>query len=66
MGRAIAWVFSATQYDIIVVAPLTKPAAPTPEMALPTMRVIELGATAEMTDPASKMTSMMQYVHLIL
>ncbi len=54
------------QYDMIVVVPLTKPAAPKPETALPIISVIELGATAATIEPSSKTASEMQYVHLML
>lgn len=37
-----------------------------PEIALAVISAIEFGATAEMTEPSSKMTSEMQYTHLML
>lgn len=66
IGEIFACVFKATQYEGIVVAPLTMPAAPMPEIALPNITAIEFGATAETTDPSSKMMREMQYIHLML
>lgn len=66
MGDILACFFNGTQYDMIVVVPLTKPAAPRPETALPMIRVIEFGATAEMMEPSSKTANEVQYVHLML
>ena len=65
-GDSFACIVRATQYDKIVVVPLTRPAAPMPETALPIIRVIEFGATAEIIEPSSKTTREMQYTHLIL
>lgn len=66
IGDSIACFFRDTQYDRIVVVPLTKPAAPRPEIARPMMSVIEFGATAATMEPISKTASEMQYTHLIL
>lgn len=66
MGETFACVFKATQYERIVVVPLTKPAAPTPEIALPVISATEFGETAETTEPSSKTSSEMQYTHLML
>lgn len=66
MGDNIACFFKDTQYDKIVVVPLTKPAAPRPDTARPIISAIEFGATAEMTEPISNMASEMQYSHLML
>jgi hypothetical protein len=66
IGDSIACFFKDTQYDRIVVVPLTKPAAPRPEIARPMISVIEFGATAETMEPISKTASEMQYTHLIL
>lgn len=65
-GESFACFFKGMQYDKIVVVPLTNPAAPIPETALPIIRAIEFGATAEMMEPASKTTSDVQYIHFIL
>ena len=43
------------EYAMRVYAPVPMPAAPTPAMARPTMRVSELGATPQMRLPTSKM-----------
>jgi hypothetical protein len=66
IGDIIAWVFKETQYDSIVVVPLTRPAAPSPETALPMMSATEFGATAEMIEPISKIASERQYTHFML
>jgi hypothetical protein len=57
IGDIIAWVFKETQYDRIVVVPLTRPSAPSPETALPMMSATEFGATAEMIESISKIAS---------
>ena len=44
-------------------APENRAAAPTPDIALPTINVVELGATAEMTDPTSKKNSAPMKTH---
>lgn len=66
IGDSIACFFKDTQYDRIVVVPLTKPAAPRPETARPIISATEFGATAAMMEPISKTASEMQYTHLIL
>lgn len=66
IGDSIACFFRDTQYDKIVVVPLTKPAAPRPETARPIMSATEFGATAAMIEPISKTISEMQYTHLTL
>lgn len=38
----------------MVMPPENKPAAPVPAMALPTIRTLELGATAQTTDPTGQ------------
>jgi hypothetical protein len=40
---------------MIRIAPLKMPAAPTPAMARPTIKVVELGATPQIKEPTSKM-----------
>ena len=50
----------------MVVVPLTRPAAPRPETDLPIISDIEFGATAEMTEPTSKIASERQYTHFML
>jgi len=40
---------------MVTSAPLKIPADPAPERARPTMKAIELGATAESKEPTSKM-----------
>lgn len=66
IGDSIACFFKVTQYDRIVVVPLTKPAAPRPETARPMISAIEFGATAATMEPISKTASEMQYTHLML
>ena len=45
-----------TVIPMMVKKPEKTPDAPTPATALPIMKVVELGATAQMTDPTSKMS----------
>jgi hypothetical protein len=45
---------SGTIWAIIVVAPEKMPADPIPAMALPTMKLVELGAAPHRADPTSK------------
>lgn len=66
IADSIACFFKETQYDNIVVVPLTKPAAPRPETARPMMSAVEFGATAAMMEPISKTAREMQYTHLML
>jgi len=40
---------------MIKIAPLKIPAAPTPAMARPTIKAVELGAIPQIRDPTSKM-----------
>jgi hypothetical protein len=47
-------------------APVARPAAPSPAIALPTIKQAELGAAAHRTEPTSKMTSVPKYIHLTL
>ena len=44
----------------MVYAPLERPAPPIPAMARPTMRVVELLATAQMRLPSSKMNMLIK------
>lgn len=47
----------------MIKAPAIMAAAPTPEIALPTMKAAELGATAEISEPISKIASAPVNVH---
>lgn len=54
--------------EIIVMvtsAPLKMPADPAPERARPMMKAIELGATAEIREPTSKMKRATRKVSLV-
>ena len=59
IASSIARFSKAAQYDVITVDPLNKPAAPKPAIALPTVSMIEFGATAQMTEPSSKTSNIM-------
>ncbi|KAJ5564446.1 hypothetical protein N7513_000688 [Penicillium frequentans] len=52
-----------TQYETITAPPLLKPAAPTPDKARPTISIVELWDTAQMTDPISNVSSSAIYDH---
>jgi len=56
---------SGTEYATIMSAPENIPALPTPAMARPTMRAIELGAIPQMRLPNSKMPMAMRKTHLM-
>lgn len=57
---------SGTEHAMIIKLPAKIPAEPTPEMARPMMRVVELGDVAQMSDPSSNMVIEHRYAHLIL
>ena len=50
---------------MVTSAPLKMPADPAPERARPTMNAMELGATAEMREPTSKMNRAARKVSLV-
>lgn len=50
--------------DMITRAPENIPATPIPATALPTIRTVLLGATAQMSDPISKMRTAIRKPHL--
>ena len=47
----------------IIKLPVKTPALPSPAIALPTMRAIELGASPHISDPISKMPMAIRYDH---
>lgn len=53
-----------TRRLMMIKAPENKAAAPTPEMARPTMNATEDGASAVMSEPISKMMSADMKTHL--
>ena len=55
-----------TAKPTMVMPPEKRAAAPTPATARPTINMVELTAAAQTTDPTSKMSNAMIYVHLIL
>lgn len=50
---------------MVTSAPLKMPAEPAPEKARPTMKAIEVGATAEIKEPISKMSRAARKVSLV-
>ena len=52
--------------ELAVRAPVKTPAEPTPATARPTIRTVELGAAAQMTDPTSKKARATRNTHLVL
>jgi hypothetical protein len=62
MGRRCSGIIM----DRIVMEPENRPAVPMPEMARPTMKATELGATPLMRLPTSKMNMAVRYVYLTL
>jgi len=50
---------------MVTSAPLEMPADPAPERARPTMKAIEVGATAESREPTSKMNRARRKVSLV-
>jgi len=57
---------NGTVYAIIVKPPERAPPTPSPAMALPMMKTILLGATAEMSDPMKNITMTKMYVAFTL
>ena len=55
-----------TDKPIMIKLPANIPAEPTPEIARPMIRVVELGETPQMRDPISKMTIATIYAHFKL
>lgn len=49
-----------------VAAPVKRPAAPTPAIARPTMKELEVGAAPHTADPASKISSAVRKTHFTL
>jgi hypothetical protein len=50
---------------MIIMLPVKRPAEPRPAMARPRMKIIEVGATPQIAEPASKMTRNVIKVHFV-
>lgn len=50
----------------MIKAPEKIPADPNPAIALPTIKVVELGATPQIKEPNSKIPMAMRYTYLML
>lgn len=57
---------SGTVTEIIKIAPEKIPAAPTPAIARPMIKVVEFGATPQIKLPSSKIANAIRYTHLTL
>lgn len=51
--------------SLLIRAPVEMPAAPRPAMALPMMKAVEVGATAQRREPTSKIPIAARKTHLI-
>lgn len=54
---------SGAAYIIRIIAPLKRPPAPRPAIALPQMKAIEFGAAPQRADPTSKIKIRVMNIH---
>jgi hypothetical protein len=55
-----------TEFAMIKIAPEKSPAEPTPAMARPTIRAVDVGAIPQMKEPSSKMNRAVMKTHFKL